>query len=154
MDPFNQYFEKVNALVVRHLDTAPELLLYAPRYEPDAPLQTPGGGIHDGETPEEALWCKVGEATGYTMLPILRKIGVSETPWIFRSLRRHCYLLDGSGLPESWSHTVTGEGIHQGEHFHFSWYKVGEHLTLGGDLGYFLNAEALPDLFPQAARES
>ena len=149
MDPFNQYFEKVGAFIVRRLDERPQLFLYSRRYDPNAPLQTPGGGVRDGETPEQALWREVEEETGYGPMPIIRKIGVSETPWLFRTVKRHCYLIDGTGLPESWVHTVSGDGIDQGEVYHYSWYATNEALSLAGDLSYFLTPEHLPELFPK-----
>jgi 8-oxo-dGTP pyrophosphatase MutT (NUDIX family) len=149
VDTFNQYFEKVGAYIVRHLDGKPQIFLYSRRYDPDAPLQIPGGGIRSEEAPEEALWRELKEETGFDPLPIIRKIGVSETPWILRSVKRHWYLLDGSSLPESWIHTVTGDGADQGERYHYAWYRVDEDPALGGDLGRFLNPEALPELFPE-----
>jgi 8-oxo-dGTP pyrophosphatase MutT (NUDIX family) len=147
MDTFNQFFEKVGAYIVRHLDSDPQIFLYSRRYDPDAPLLIPGGGIRSDETPEQALWRELKEETGFDPLPIIRKIGVSETPWLVRLVTRHWFLLDGSALPESWAHTVTGDGADQGEHYHFAWYRVDEGLDLGGDLGRFLTPEAVPELF-------
>lgn len=149
MDTFNQYFEKVGAYIVRNLDTEPQIFLYSRRYDPDAPLQITSGGVRSDETPEQALWRELKEETGFDPLPILRKVGVSETPWLVRLVTRHWYLLDGSSLPETWTHTVTGDGADQGERYHFAWYRVDENPALGGDLGYFLNPEALPELYPQ-----
>ncbi len=151
MDTFNQYFEKVGAYIVRHLDRAPQIFLYSRRYNPDAPLQMTSGGIRSDETPEQALGRELKEETGFDPLPIIRKVGVAETPWILRSVRRHWYLLDGSSLPETWTHTVTGDGADQGERYHYAWYRVDEEPILGGDLGAFLNPEALPELYPEHA---
>jgi len=149
MDPFNQYFEKVGAYIVRHLDGEPQIFLYSRRYDPDAPLQITGGGVLDGETPEQALERELKEETAFDPLPVIRKIGVAETPWILRDVKRHFYLLDGSSLPESWIHTVTGNGADQGERYHYAWYSVDQHPDLAGDLGYFLNPEAAPELYPE-----
>jgi 8-oxo-dGTP pyrophosphatase MutT (NUDIX family) len=150
MDPFSKYFERVGAYIVRHLDGAPQIFLCTRRYDPDAPLKITGGGILDGETPEQALERAVREEIGVEPLPILRKIGVGETPWIFRDVKRHFFLVDGSSLPETWIHTATGEGTDQGERYHFAWYRVADNPEIMGDLGRFLTPEAVPELFPQA----
>lgn len=152
MDPFNKFFEKVGAYIVRNLHNDPQILLYSARYSPDAPLQVPGGGIHDDETPEIALEREVEEETGYENVPVIRKLGVSESPWLFRTMNRHVFLLDGSGMPESWSHTVTGDGADQGQRLHFSWYRIALQPHLGGDLGTFLNPESAPELYPAELR--
>jgi 8-oxo-dGTP pyrophosphatase MutT (NUDIX family) len=150
MDTFNQYFEKVGAYIVRHLDGEPQIFLYSRRYDPDAPLQTTSGGIRAEETPEQALGRELKEETGFDPLPVIRKVGVAETPWLVRLVTRHWFLLDGSSLPESWTHTVTGEGADQGERYHYAWYRVDEHPELAGELGVYLNPESLPELYPQA----
>lgn len=149
MDTFNQYFEKVGAYIVRRLEDDPQIFLYSRRYDPDAPLQVTSGGVRSEETPEQALWRELKEETGFDPLPVIRKIGVTETPWLVRSVKRHWYLLDGTALPESWTHTVTGDGADQGERYHFAWYRVSEHPELAGDLGVFLNPDSVPELFPE-----
>jgi 8-oxo-dGTP pyrophosphatase MutT (NUDIX family) len=151
VDTFNQYFEKVGAYIVRQLDSEPQIFLYSRRYEPDAPLQLTSGGVRSEETPEEALWRELKEETGFDPLPMIRKIGVSEVPWTLRAVKRHWYLVDGSSLPESWIHTVTGDGADQGERYHYAWYRVEESLALAGDLGTFLNPETVPELYPEPA---
>ncbi len=148
MDTFNQFFEKVGAYIVRQLDGEPQILLYSRRYDPDAPLQITSGGIRSEETPEQALWRELKEETGFALLPVIRKIGVTESPWLVRSITRHWYLLDGSALPDSWVHTVTGEGADQGERYHYSWYRVDEQPDVAGDLGQLLNPESVPELYP------
>jgi 8-oxo-dGTP pyrophosphatase MutT (NUDIX family) len=147
MDPFNQYFEKVGAYIVRHLDSNPQIFLYSRRYDPDAPLQITGGGILEDETPELALWRELKEETGFDPLPIIRKVGILETSWLFRSVNRHIYMLDGTSLPETLVHTVTGDGADQGERYHFGWYEVDRDPILAGDLGVFLTVDAAPELF-------
>lgn len=148
MDPFNRFFERVGAYIVRRLDSEPQIFLCSRRYDPDAPLKITGGGILDGETPEEALDRALKEEIGIDPLPIIRKVGVAETPWIFRDIKRHYFLLDGSSLPESWIHTATGDGADQGERYHFAWYRVSEGPAISGDLGQFLNPNDLPELYP------
>jgi len=143
--------DKVGAFIIRQRSgTHAELLLFTHVDHPDAPIQIPGGTIEAGEVPAAAAVRELFEESGAASLPLIRELGVSEVPSIAipgTVLRRHCYLFDGISLPESWIHTVTGEGEDQALRFEYRWYSIGRDFSLCGDLGYFLNAEAIPELY-------
>ena len=42
----------------------------------------------------------------------------------------------------------TGDGADQGERYHYAWYRADQHPELAGELGFYLNPEALPELYP------
>ena len=140
--------EKVGAFVIRRSPNgAAKLLLFSHVDHPAAPIQIPGGTIDPGETPDEALLRELKEESGLEGLPILRKIGISEVPWNDVLLRRHCYLLDGTGLPDTWNHAVTGGGEDQGLTFAYAWHAIAPSFTLSGDCTHFLNPQSIPELY-------
>ena len=140
--------DKVGAFVIRPTSQGcSELLLFLHRDYPEAPIQIPGGTIDPGESPEEALWRELKEESGLSPLPLIRKLGISEVPWNDLLLRRHCCLLNGIGLPESWEHTVTGGGVDQGMTFAYAWHQLEPTFALTGDCNHYLNPQSIPELY-------
>jgi ADP-ribose pyrophosphatase YjhB (NUDIX family) len=142
---------KVGAFVVREPAGLPaELLLFTHVDIPEAPIQIPGGSIEPGEDPYAAAQRELHEEAGVGTLPPIRPLGVSEVPSIANAnevLRRHCYLFDGTGLPDHWIHTVTGAGQDNALRFEYRWHRIVPGFTLTGDLNSFLNPSALPELY-------
>lgn len=127
-----------------------ELLLFTHVDSPDAPIQIPGGSIDPGEDPFVAALRELKEEAGVGPIPRIRPLGVSEDASISNTdvvLRRHCYLLDGTGLPNHWVHIVTGAGQDNALRFEYRWHRVTADLKLTGDFNYFLNSTAIPELY-------
>jgi len=144
---------KAGAFVIRRTAASgrpAELLLFAHADFPQVPLQIPGGSIEPGEAPDAAALRELHEEAGIVPLPLIREIGVSETPSHLEAdaiVKRHCFLFDGGGLPDRWIHSVTGAGDDKGLRFEYRWHTVGSELRLAGSQGYFLNPGAIPELY-------
>jgi 8-oxo-dGTP pyrophosphatase MutT (NUDIX family) len=145
---------KVGVFVVRkRAGSSAELLLFKHIDHLNVPLQIPGGGIEPREEPYAAALRELHEEAGIRFLPLIRALGISESKSVVHPdlmLRRHCYLFDGAGLPDSWIHEVDGGGEDKGLRFAYRWYGIASDFHLPGDLDYFLNREALPELFETA----
>jgi len=141
--------DKVGAFVIRRQGKDAQLLLFTHADYPDAPIQIPGGTMEAREAPLDAALRELLEESG-TSPPLIRKLGVSALPSSAMPdviLRRHCYLFDGNALPEQWRHVVTGKGEDESLRFDYRWYSIGRDFRLAGDLGYFLHARAIPELY-------
>lgn len=146
---------KVGALVIRRpsANERAQLLLFTHTDFPDATIQFPGGGLEPDEDPLEGARRELREEAGLADLPLLRSLGTSEHPSILRPdefIRRHCFLFDGTGLPDAWEHVVTGAGEDHALRFSYRWHDTAPGFTLVGDLGHFITPEHLPELFSRS----
>jgi 8-oxo-dGTP pyrophosphatase MutT (NUDIX family) len=144
---------KVGLFVIRNRrGSRAELLLFTHLDYPEAPIQIPGGTIEPGEQADAAASRELHEESGIASLPLIRQLGISlveSTVDPDVTLRRHCYLYDGTDLPDHWVHHVTGDGEDQDLRFAYRWHAIDRDFHLSGDLDYFLNAEAIPELYQQ-----
>jgi ADP-ribose pyrophosphatase YjhB (NUDIX family) len=135
-----------------------ELLLFYNVGDPDARMQIPGGPIASREEPYAAALRQLYRKAGIEFLPLIRPLGVFEadSKLVPNALsRRYCYLFDGAGLPDHWVHDVekmplyNDQGLdnHGGLQLAYRWRDIGADFRLRGDLNYFLNADAIPELF-------
>jgi 8-oxo-dGTP pyrophosphatase MutT (NUDIX family) len=155
---------KVGVFVVRRCaGPGAELLLFSLAGDLYAPLQIPGGGIASREEPYAAALRELAAKAGIEFLPLIRPLGVFETrPAALPNTlsRRYCYLFDGAGLPDRWTHEAAGMAGEECEdsareqnkdrpklRVAYRWHGIDSDFRLRGDLNYFLNAEAIPELF-------
>lgn len=128
-----------------------QLLLFRHPDCPEAPLQIPGGGVDAGESLEQALHREIWEESGLENLTMIRELGVAEICWREpRKLisQRHCYLLEATfDTPDTWEHTVQGDGIDTGMIFSYFWHQLTLDFAIPYDLGYFLYPQHIPELY-------
>ena len=170
---------RVGVFVVRKragapFDSSAQLLMFSHADESGAALRIPGGEIQAREEPYAAALRKLNQRAGIEFLPLIRALGVFETrsaamPNVLS--RSYCYLFDGAGLPDHWTHEVAAEdrdkyrqadedgdvdhGGYKSLRLSYRWRTVGDDLregfgtgvSLRGDHNYFLNPDAIPELF-------
>src|SRR5437660_1579992 len=119
--------KKAVAIILRERNDFFQFLAHSFVAQPELPWRFPGGGIHKGESIEQGLLREVYEECGLTNLTVLRKLGVKRYFKVYskRFIARHDYvLLAPSDTPDSWEHTVHGDGSDAGEVFRFHWLGV------------------------------
>ena len=142
---------KVAAFVIRK--TAGEraqLLVYVPDDNPTLSPRVPGGGVEEGEVPEDAVLRELFEEAGMTALPVVRRLGVQRyyKPYTQRFVERYDYLLFAPGdVPDRWQHKVVGKGGDAGDVLSLSWIDEGAFGSVDEEHRVALTPSYLPELF-------
>ncbi|WP_280200797.1 NUDIX domain-containing protein [Nocardia cyriacigeorgica] len=76
---------RVAAYVIRYR-TTPELLVFDHAAHPEAGTQIPAGGVHSGESLEQAVLREVAEETGLRDVSVVEQLAVDDRP---HSLTNH-----------------------------------------------------------------
>jgi 8-oxo-dGTP pyrophosphatase MutT (NUDIX family) len=72
----------------------------------------PGGGVEEGEAPEDAVLRELFEEAGMTALPVVRRLGIQRyyKPYTQRFIERYDYLFCApSDAPNRWQHSVPAD---------------------------------------------
>lgn len=88
------------------------LLVFEHRDYPEAGIQVPAGGVHQGESLIEAARREVHEETGVTIDTELTLLGTHEhLDGLGQPALTHYFRASApEGLPRSWQHAVVGDG--------------------------------------------
>ena len=144
--------DKVGAYILReNTKDHDQLLIFAHKNHPEAPVQIPGGTIEAKETPREAVIREVREETGLEEFEIKTKLGTATyfKESTKQEIKRHFYLIRVTEMTEdSWEHRVNGSGEDKGFIFSFRWVGPKNALLIYDEFHKFLTPEYLPTLFP------
>lgn len=129
---------RVAAYVIRHR-AGPELLVFDHIGIPDAGTQIPAGGIEPGEDPHAAALREVTEETGLDISTVIGVVGIDHRPHPITGQPRHTHVLHlrvPDDAPDTWTHTVRGDGTDTGLQFacHFVPLPLPEPLADEQDL--------------------
>jgi 8-oxo-dGTP pyrophosphatase MutT (NUDIX family) len=109
--------------LVRRDGDRPRLLVFESLDEPG--LEVPKGGLEAGETYEDAAVREVREEVGIVGIRVLGDLGAAR----YEGEEQHFLLAEApSELPESFEHTVTGEGADAGFRYVFRWEPIDSDL--------------------------
>jgi 8-oxo-dGTP pyrophosphatase MutT (NUDIX family) len=114
---------KVFVYVTRITNEAWELLVFDSLHEPG--FEVPKGAVEGGEPLEEAVHRELLEEAGITDSRIIRELGAAD----WGDERQHFFLVEPPpGLPRSFDHTVTGNGVDAGLRYRFRWLSIAPEL--------------------------
>ena len=110
---------KAFAYVTRITDGAPELLVLESLDEPG--FEVPKGEAEDGETLARAVERELSEEAGIAGARVVGELGAAD----WQDERQHFFLVEAPpGLPRTFGHIVTGDGIDAGFRYRFRWLPI------------------------------
>lgn len=104
------------AYVVRTDQPTPQLLVFDSLDEPG--FEVPKGAAEEDESPEQTVLREVWEEAGIAEVRIVKKLGATQ----WRNEAQHFFLLQApAGLPDAFTHMVTGVGVDTGFVYRYRW---------------------------------
>jgi 8-oxo-dGTP diphosphatase len=128
------YTDRVVAYVTRERDGRRELLVFDHRDHPDAGTQVPAGRLEAGEDLVPGLLRELREEAGLDDVRVVRALGEWDGELLGhgRGLRNHLFELEAPGAPDTWEHTVAGDGDDAGLVFVYRWEPLSPDVPLWG----------------------
>jgi len=118
--------EKVQAYLTRETALGRELLVFNQQTNPYDLVEVPGGTVDPGEPPDDAVLREVAEESGLAAR-IVRKLAADLRDAPKHRELRHVYLVaTDHDLPDTWLHTVTGNGEDCDMQFRYFWLPLAE----------------------------
>lgn len=129
---------KVLAYITREIGEDSQILVFKHKDFADAGIQVPGGTIENEELLIDALYREIEEETGIERenLKLIGKVSkmkyyVDERDRVYE---RNFFHLELTGqAPDTWNHTVIGDGEDNGLTFSFYWVPISELPELAAD---------------------
>lgn len=121
--------EKVLAYVIRQKGAEKQVLVFTHRDFPEEGVQVPGGTVEPGELANQAVLRELEEEAGIALKAFSEYLGRFEWKWIEKNqihFRNIFQLHAEESTPESWAHTVGGQGGDRNREFNFYWLSIGE----------------------------
>jgi ADP-ribose pyrophosphatase YjhB (NUDIX family) len=125
---------RVVAYVTRERDGRRELLVFDHRDDPAVGTQVPAGRLEAGEDLEAGLLRELHEESGLEDVRVVRTLDEWDGAELGhgRGYRNHAYELEAPGAPDTWEHTVFGDGDDAGFVFRYRWEPLDRELELWG----------------------
>ena len=122
--------DRVVAYVTRTRGGRHELLTIEAEGDAEGGVQVPAGRLDIGETLEEGVLRELAEETGLTDARIVRELPEFECTYATWNHNHAFHLVAGDETPQSWRHSVQGEGVDAGTVHICSWVPLGPDLVL------------------------
>lgn len=144
------FVQKATALVFRRPKTAPQLLAFEWKGNPQNRLELPGGTVYLGEPVKAGVVRELWEESGLKDLKLIQKLGTYSyyKPKLKKTVERHFFMFKGpKTLPDTWEHKVKGKGGDRGMKACYRWLNAEEALLLDWEYHAYLTPQALPNFF-------
>ncbi len=142
--------QKAIAFVVRRdPDGKPTLLVYQHLDSPELPWRLPGGGLHEGKSPEAGLLRELREEVGDYPFQIVRQLGIQcyYKQFTSRNVERHDFLVRADPMPEHFVHQDRDPDVQVEEFMRFQWLSIESLDLIDSEHRVVITSDYVPELF-------